>query len=119
RLAAHPQMRWVQGVAAPPGIAIGYRTTKPDEVAEEARKLGADPLCIQADLRDDGQVRSMLTQVHDHFGRLDLLVNNAGITHWVPLTDLEGLTDEIWHDILDVDLVAAFRRVRAAAPLLK
>ena len=100
-------------------VAVHHHTTPPDEVVYKVRELGAESLCLQADLRDDRQVRAMLSQVQDHFGQLDLLVNNAAITHWVPVTDLEGLTDDIWHDILDVDLIACFRCVRAAAPLLK
>jgi NAD(P)-dependent dehydrogenase (short-subunit alcohol dehydrogenase family) len=61
----------------------------------------------------------MIDAVRARFGRLDVLVNNAGVTHWVPIGDLDGLTDAIWRDVLDVDLVGAFRCVRAAAPLLK
>jgi 3-oxoacyl-[acyl-carrier protein] reductase len=97
-------------------IAIGYHRTPPEQVAAEARGLGAEVLCLQADVRDDAQVRAMLEQVGP---RLDLLVNNAAITHWVPVSDLDGLTDEMWRDVLDVDLIGPFRCVRAAAPLLK
>jgi 3-oxoacyl-[acyl-carrier protein] reductase len=97
-------------------IVIGYHRRPPDETAERARALGADVACVQVDVRDDAQVRAMLGQVG---ARLDLLVNNAAITHWVPVSDLEGLTDEMWRDVLDVDLIGPFRCVRAAAPLLK
>jgi 3-oxoacyl-[acyl-carrier protein] reductase len=97
-------------------LIIGYHSRPPEETAERARALGAEVVCVQADVRDDTQVRAMLTRVGP---RLDLLVNNAAITHWVPVTDLDGLTDEMWRDVLDVDLVGPFRCVRAAAPLLK
>jgi NAD(P)-dependent dehydrogenase (short-subunit alcohol dehydrogenase family) len=107
------------GSTTPPGIAIGYHTTRPDETAQQARQLGADVLCVQVDVRDDAQVRAMIARVEQRFGRLDLLVNNAAITHWVPIKDLDALTDDLWHDVLDVDLVGAFRCVRAAARLLR
>ena len=97
-------------------LVVGYHTRAPDETADKARALGAEVVCARADLRDDRQVRAMLGQVGP---RLDLLVNNAAITHWVPIADLEGLTDDLWRDVLDVDLVGPFRCVRAAAPLLK
>jgi 3-oxoacyl-[acyl-carrier protein] reductase len=97
-------------------IVIGYHRTPPDDIAQRARALAAEVLCVQVDVRDDAQVRAMLQQVGP---RLDLLVNNAAITHWVPISDLEALTDQMWHDVLDVDLVGQFRCVRAAAPLLK
>src|SRR5207247_4396865 len=60
----------------------------------------------------------MIAKLRDHLGRFDILVTNAGITHWVKLSDLEGLTDKIWDEILDVNLKGAFRCARAAAPLL-
>jgi NAD(P)-dependent dehydrogenase (short-subunit alcohol dehydrogenase family) len=109
---------------AAPGarLAINFRTadTEAAATARAAEERGAETLCLQADVRDDCQVRDLLRQVEQRFGpKLDLLVNNAAITHWVPISDLEALTDQMWHDVLDVDLVGPFRCVRAAAPLLK
>ena len=103
------------------GVAINFRASSAaaGAVAAEARELGVEPLCIQADVSKEADVRAMAETVRDRFGRLDLLVNNAGVTHWVPIDDLDGLTDEVWRDILEVDLVGAFRCIRAAAPLLK
>jgi 3-oxoacyl-[acyl-carrier protein] reductase len=102
------------------GVVINYRTAKEQAelLAAEVRQIGAEAICVYADLKDDTQVRQMARQADEHFGRLDVLVNNAGVTHWVPITDLEGLTDAMWDDILDVNLKAAFRCTRAAAPLL-
>jgi 3-oxoacyl-[acyl-carrier protein] reductase len=103
------------------GLVVNFHTAQDaaEATAEQACQLGAEAMCVRADLRDDTEVRTMLEKVGARFGRLDLLVNNAGITHWVPIGDLEGLTDAMWKDILDVDLVAPFRCARAAAPLLK
>lgn len=103
------------------GVAINYRTRKQDaeRLAEEVRQLGAEPLCVYADVAKDDEVRAMVRQVAERFGRLDVLVNNAGYTQWVPLTDLEGLTDAIWDRTLDVSVKGAFRCTRAAAALLR
>ena len=102
------------------GVAINYRTSKDEaeRVAAEVRESGADAVCLHGDVRSDKQVRQMVQRVGDHFGRLDVLVNNAGMTHWIPFADLEALSDEIWDEILDVNVKAAFRCTRAAAPLL-
>lgn len=102
------------------GVGINYRTAKKEaeQVAAEAKRLGVKALCVHADVKKDDQVRQMVRQVGDHFGRMDVLVNNAGVTHWVPISDLEGLTDAIWDEILDVNLKAAFRCTRAALPFL-
>ena len=104
------------------GVGINYRKSRAEaeSVADEVRSIGGvEPVCVQADVSIEADVRSMVQQMRDRFGRLDVLVNNAAVTHWVPLRDLDGLTDEVWRDILDVNLVGAFRCIRAAAPLLK
>jgi 3-oxoacyl-[acyl-carrier protein] reductase len=101
-------------------VAINYRTAKDDalRLAAELSELGVQAVGIQADVKSDEQVRQMVQQVGHRFGRLDVLVNNAGLTHWVPVGDLEALTDAMWDEILDVNLKAAFRCTRAAAGLL-
>jgi len=102
------------------GVAINYRTAKAsaEELAGAMQRTGAEALCIAADVKRDEEVRAMVQQVQKHFGRLDVLVNNAGTTRWIPLSDLEALTDAIWDEILEVNLKGAFRCARAAAPLL-
>ncbi len=102
------------------GVVINYRSSKKEaeQVAAEARKAGAEARCVCADVKSDEQVRRMIREIKKHFGRLDVLVNNAGVTHWVKVSDLEGLTDDMWDEILDINVKGAFRCVRAAAPLL-
>jgi 3-oxoacyl-[acyl-carrier protein] reductase len=103
------------------GIAINYRKSakEAEGLAGEIERAGIKALTIQADIQDDVQVRAMVAKVGAEFGRLDIVVNNAGVTHWIKLSDLEGLTDPIWDEILDVNVKGAFRCARAAAPLLK
>ena len=103
------------------GVAINYRKSgkEAEALASELERLGVKALAIQADVQHDDQVRAMMAKVADHFGRLDVLVNNAGVTHWVKLSDLEGLSDSIWDEILDVNVKGAFHCARAAAKLLE
>jgi 3-oxoacyl-[acyl-carrier protein] reductase len=102
-------------------IAINYRSAKgeAEKLADEVKRSGAEPLLIKADVKSEEDVRRMISEVEKRFRRLDALVNNAGVTHWVPVRDLDKLTDDVWDDILDVNVKGAFRCVRAAAPLLE
>ena len=102
------------------GVAINYRKSKreAEDLAAEIERGGVRGLAMQADVQDDRQVRAMIARINEEFGRLDILINNAGVTHWVEVSDLEGLTDQIWDEILDVNVKGAFRCTRAAADLL-
>ena len=103
------------------GIAINYRKSakEAEDLACEIESAGVKALALQADIQNDAEVRAMIAGVAEQFGRLDIVVNNAGVTHWVKLSDLEGLTDKIWDEILDVNVKGAFRCARAAAKLLE
>jgi 3-oxoacyl-[acyl-carrier protein] reductase len=103
------------------GVVIHYRKSRKEaeDLTGEIERAGVNALAVQANVQNDKQVRGMITKISEQFGRLDILVNNAGITHWVKISDLEALTDEIWDEILDVNVKGAFRCARAAAKLLE
>ncbi len=102
------------------GVAINYRKSgkEAEALAAEIERSGVKALAVQADVQSDAQVREMIGKIREEFGRLDILINNAGVTHWVKVSDLEGLTDAMWDEILDVNVKGAFRCTRAAAELL-
>lgn len=103
------------------GIVVNYRKSSTDAamLAAEIERGGVKALAVQADVQSDAQVRAMIQTIESEFGRLDVVVNNAGVTHWVKLPDLEGLSDPIWDEILDVNVKGAFRCARAAQKLLE
>jgi 3-oxoacyl-[acyl-carrier protein] reductase len=103
------------------GVVIHYRKSRKEaeDLAGEIERAGVSAIAVQANIQNDKEVRGMINKVNERFGRLDILVNNAGITHWVKISDLEALTDEIWDEILDVNVKGAFRCARAAAKLLE
>ena len=102
-------------------VTINYSKSKDeaDETADGVRRLGARALVYAANVADDTAVRAMVERTTEEFGGLDVLVNNAGTTHFVPHNDLEGLTAAVWDEILDVNLKGTFFACRAAMALLK
>jgi 3-oxoacyl-[acyl-carrier protein] reductase len=107
--------------AAGADVAINYSRSAAEAQAtqQDIAALGVRALACQADVSDDVQVRSMTTEVVDALGRLDVLVNNAGVTHFVDHADLDGMKDEYWDHIMAVNVKGMFNCCRAAADELK
>ncbi|WP_274651060.1 SDR family NAD(P)-dependent oxidoreductase [Paenibacillus humicola] len=107
--------------AAGANIAVNYSRSEQDAltVKEEIEALGVSCLLAKGSVADDRQVRAMVKQTVDAFGRLDVLVNNAGVTDFVQHEDLEGLKEEFWDRAMDVNVKGMFFCCRAAAPELK
>lgn len=74
---------------------------------------------LQADVSVGEQARRLVTQTVERFGRLDVLVNNAGTTRLIPHADLEAANVEVWRDILEVNLLAPWQLTVAAVPHLR
>jgi 3-oxoacyl-[acyl-carrier protein] reductase len=102
-------------------VAVNYSKSKAeaDETADGVRSRGAKVLLRQADVGNDAAVRALVNASVAEFGGLDTLVNNAATTHFVDHTDLEGLTEQVWDEILQVNLKGTFYGCRAAMPHLK
>ncbi|MEE8433153.1 MAG: SDR family oxidoreductase [bacterium] len=87
--------------------------------AETAEKLGAGTMVRQCDVADDAAVREMVRAVEARFGRLDVLINNAGMTSATPPGDMEEMAGEEWDRIFAVNVRGLFQVTRACAPLLR
>ncbi len=117
-------------VTAAAGTGIGYATAErcahegadvaisdrhERRLAEAAERLaevlGHKPLAVPCDVTDEAQVQHLIDRAVDHFGHLDVLVNNAGLGGTASIVDM---TDEQWHSVLDVTLTGTFRCTRAA-----
>ncbi len=81
--------------------------------------LGSEGVPMRADVSDDAQVRALMAAIGERFGRLDVLVNNAGTTAFIPYPDLDAVTDEVWDRLLGVNVKGAFNCSRAAAGRLR
>ena len=82
------------------------------EVAEEARKLGRRADVFPADISNVASIRAMVAAVEERFGRVDILLNNAG--HNISQTVLD-VTEEAWDQVMNINLKGAFFTAQAAA----
>jgi 3-oxoacyl-[acyl-carrier protein] reductase len=102
-------------------VALNYSSSEKAarDTAAEAQALGTKTMLVRCDVSDEAGVRAMLKKVKEEFGRLDVLVNNAGTTAaWKP-KDLETLSLDEWDRVFAVNVRGLFQVTRAAVPLLK
>ncbi len=103
--------------AAAEGAAIAVHYNRSPEGAartlERVRGTGVDADCFAADLTDGRQAEDLVCRVLERFGRLDGLVNNAGLTLVKPFLEIEPGE---WDALIATDLTAAFHTCRAALP---
>ena len=99
-------------------VIVNYNSNAQKAKAVMAALAGENHLALQASVTDSAALSQMAAQVRERYGKLDLLVNNAGITRPVPHADLDGLEDEWIDRILQTNFRGAFACVRAFKELL-
>jgi NAD(P)-dependent dehydrogenase (short-subunit alcohol dehydrogenase family) len=100
------------------GMTVAVHSRSSREAGEAlAEELGGS--YFQADLADDGAAGGLVPRVLAEYGRLDVLVNNAGISWPVPHADLAALSAQDWRRLLDVNLIAPWLLCTAALPALR
>jgi NAD(P)-dependent dehydrogenase (short-subunit alcohol dehydrogenase family) len=100
-------------------VAVNYFNDPAPTVDAAMTEIRAiQPTCIgvQADIRSSAQVTAMFEKVISEFGRLDLLVNNAGVQTWKPLLEV---TEEEWDLVIDTNLKGCFLCTQQAARYMK
>lgn len=102
-------------------VLVNYSRSEAEanDTANEITRLGVQAMTYQADVADDAAVRGMMAAAVERFGRIDVLINNAGVTYYVEHADLEGLTEEMWDRIMAVNVKGMFFCCRAAQAELK
>jgi citronellol/citronellal dehydrogenase len=102
-------------------VVIAAKSTAPREklpgsvytVAEEVEALGGQALAVPCDVRDEGQIDNVVQQTRERFGRIDVLVNNAGALWWQPVLDTPPKRFDL---VMGVNARAAFLLCRAVLP---
>lgn len=101
-------------------VVVNYSRSEAEanETVNTIINQGGQAIAVQTDVSKDQEVRSMVDSIIQHFGTIDLLVNNASITKHIALGDLEKATEEVWDELYDVNVKGMFFCARAVAPYM-
>ncbi|QSN62820.1 SDR family NAD(P)-dependent oxidoreductase [Caballeronia sp. M1242] len=100
-------------------VAVHYNSSKDqaEEVAKDVRALGVSAITVGADVRDSKAIVAAVAQTVDAFGKIDVLINNAGSL--VKREPLESATDELFDDVININARSVVVFTRAALPSLR
>lgn len=98
-------------------VVVNYASSSAaaDEVVDHIKGMGADAVAIKANVAHSDDVQSLFKGAVDAFGRVDIVVNNAGITRD---TLLLRMKQQQWQDVIDLNLTGVFMCTQAAAKLM-
>jgi 3-oxoacyl-[acyl-carrier protein] reductase len=85
-------------------------------VAQALDPSGKKTLYVKADVRDEKQVESAISEIMKKFERIDVLVNNAGISRHKPI---EEMTIELWNEVIDTNLTGVFLCSKTVTPIMR
>lgn len=105
-------------ICGPVSPSITYELPTPEDLEGTVRGVeaaGRKILARQADIRDGAALRQVVADGVEQFGRLDIVVANAGVLNWGRLWEL---SDEQWDTVIDVNLSGTWRTIRAAVPAM-
>jgi SDR family mycofactocin-dependent oxidoreductase len=98
---------------------VGYPLATQEDMDETVRQVEALDrriIASKADVRDSAALKAAVDDGVAQLGRLDIVLANAGIASFAPVDEM---TDEMWDDMIDINLTGVFKTVRAAVPHLK
>lgn len=102
-------------------VVINYSKSRSEAetVAESCAAAGVETLLVQADISKDADCRRLAQEAGDKWGRIDVLVNNAGTSVFADHRDLDALSGEDFQYIYALNVVGPYQMVRAVAPAMK
>jgi 3-oxoacyl-[acyl-carrier protein] reductase len=100
-------------------VAVHYNRSEDEaqEVMEKITASGGDAMLVGGDVSDAGEVERMAREVEDRYGRLDVLVNNAGSL--IERRSFSEMTEDLWDRVISVNLKSVFLCSKAVLPMMK
>ncbi|MFA6507279.1 MAG: SDR family oxidoreductase [Treponemataceae bacterium] len=102
-------------------VAVNYSRSAEEarQVVAEIEAIGRKAIAVKADIAVDVEIRAMVARILAEFGGIDVLINNAGRTHYIDIADLEGVGEQQWDEIFDTNVKGTFFVTRSCAAALK
>jgi 3-oxoacyl-[acyl-carrier protein] reductase len=102
-------------------VVINYRAAEEDarETLALVEKAGGQGYLMQADVSDEAQAEKLVFDAAQRMGGLDVLVNNAGVTKFIPFEDLDAATGDVWDHLYRTNVESIFFCTRAASKVMK
>ena len=102
-------------------VVVNYSKSEKDakETVKACQDAGAEVLLVKGDVSNDADCRAMARAALDKWGRIDALINNAGITKFVAASDLDGLEAQDFQRLYAVNVIGPYQMIRACAPAMK
>ena len=102
-------------------LLINYSKSQPEAQAASAacQGAGADTLLMRGDVAEDADCKSMAQAVVERWGRLDALVNNAGVTTLSGAANWDAIDPQTFQRVIGVNALGTFQMIRACTPHLK
>lgn len=101
------------------GFTVAFHSRSSVSEGKKLARSIPNATYFQADLADQSQTKRLISDVLSHHGRLDVLVNNAGINAMIPHHSLKEATPEIWRDLYEVNVIAPWMLIAEAELALK
>jgi ketoreductase RED2 len=101
------------------GDRVVFNSHRSVEAGERLAAATKDSLYVQADVAQSEDCTRLVAEVLEHFGRLDVLINNAGTTKVIPHADLEAASLDVWREIFEVNVFGTWSLCVAAMDALR